>query len=384
MSETSPAITASAKSDIAVASVPVPEAFFSYVQADDDHDQGYLTNFRRALSAEISAQLGQDFVIFQDRMDILWGQRWKQRIESSIDSATVLIAVVTPRFLKSDACREEVLRFREREARLGRNDLIFPLYYISVARWGKGSEDELVRDMASRQYSDWRTFRFEPLDRSDARRQIAHLASQIVASISLEAPPSKSVVLEQSHEGFVELMAEMEATMPLFTQTLVDFSSELTRVGEIVSSRQQDLEAATHSPKPSVARLKVIAEVAKALEAPTQLMEELSANYEDQLARVDGAVRAMIEGIPELSGEDVEKAEEVLGSLDELSNQADEGLQALQEFRKVLHTLSNLSSTIRPVLNRMDQAVASMLPSRSTFASWLTGWKAALEVHHSD
>src|SRR4051794_38582576 len=94
------------------------EAFFSYVRADDEHEEGYLTEFRRALAAEASAQLGEDFLIFQDRNDLLWGQRWKKRIEETIDSSTVLIAAITPRFFKSDACREEWDRFRAREKRL--------------------------------------------------------------------------------------------------------------------------------------------------------------------------------------------------------------------------------------------------------------------------
>jgi cobaltochelatase CobT len=73
--------------------------FFSYVQADDEHDSGNLTNIRKRLAAEVRMQTGRDFLIFQDRDDILWGQRWRAAIGSSIDSTTLLIAVLTERGL---------------------------------------------------------------------------------------------------------------------------------------------------------------------------------------------------------------------------------------------------------------------------------------------
>lgn len=46
--------------------------FMSYVRADDEHDAGYLTDFRERLSGEVRAQTGMRFDIFQDRHDIAW------------------------------------------------------------------------------------------------------------------------------------------------------------------------------------------------------------------------------------------------------------------------------------------------------------------------
>lgn len=60
-------------------------------------------------------QTGEDFMIFQDRKDILWGERRRSRISQSIDATTLLIAVITPAFFKSDVCREELEQFLLRE-----------------------------------------------------------------------------------------------------------------------------------------------------------------------------------------------------------------------------------------------------------------------------
>ncbi|HUY76182.1 MAG TPA: toll/interleukin-1 receptor domain-containing protein, partial [Ktedonobacterales bacterium] len=107
-----------------------PAAFMSYAQFNDRHDDGFLTQLREKLSGEVQAQTGQPFHIFQDRKDIRWGQQWRERIEDSLDSATLLIPIITPSYLLSEPCRNEFQRFLQREAKLNRNDLILPIYYI--------------------------------------------------------------------------------------------------------------------------------------------------------------------------------------------------------------------------------------------------------------
>ena len=67
-----------------------PVAFMSYVHLNDQHENGRLTQFRERLSGEVHMQSALKIEIFQDRKDIAWGQRWKERIEESIDSTTFL------------------------------------------------------------------------------------------------------------------------------------------------------------------------------------------------------------------------------------------------------------------------------------------------------
>ena len=82
-----------------------PAAFMSYARFNDAHDDGQLSAFRERLAAEVRAQTGREFVIFQDRADIEWGQNWRQRIEETLDVVTLLLVVITPGFFRSAACR---------------------------------------------------------------------------------------------------------------------------------------------------------------------------------------------------------------------------------------------------------------------------------------
>lgn len=159
-----------------------PAAFMSYAHFNDEHDDGLVSEFRRRLAAEVRVQTGEDFVIFQDRNDIAWGQNWQHRIDEALDAATLLVVIITPSLFRSSACRAEIERFLARERELGRRDLILPVYYVSTPELDDPAgqnADELAGVLASRQFADWRELRFEPFASPLVRKAIAHLASQM-------------------------------------------------------------------------------------------------------------------------------------------------------------------------------------------------------------
>jgi F-box protein 11 len=154
----------------------------SYARFKDVHDDGQLSVFREQLAAEVRAQTGQEFMIFQDRADIAWGQNWQQRINETLDAVSLLVAVITPGFFASQECREELGRFLERERQLGRDNLILPVYYVSAREMDDlavRESDELATALASRQLADWRELRFEPQTSALVRRSLAQLASRM-------------------------------------------------------------------------------------------------------------------------------------------------------------------------------------------------------------
>ena len=159
-----------------------PAAFMSYARFDDQHDDGQLTAFRERLAAEVRVQTGEEFLIFQDRADIAWGQNWQQRIGQALDTVTLLLVIITPGFFRSPHCRAETEQFLDRERQLGRDDLILPVYYVSTPEIddpGRRDADPLAATLAARQHADWRELRFEPATSPAARKAIAHLATRM-------------------------------------------------------------------------------------------------------------------------------------------------------------------------------------------------------------
>lgn len=160
-----------------------PAAFLSYVRFDDKHEDGKISELRERLSSEVRAQTGDEFPIFQDRNDILWGENWEQRIDKSINASTFLIPIVTPSFFKSPSCRKEIEQFLKREKRLKRNDLILPIYYIDsssqVEPEGTAKRDKVAEIIFSRQYADWRELRPELITSPQAVKILIQMAQQV-------------------------------------------------------------------------------------------------------------------------------------------------------------------------------------------------------------
>ncbi len=171
-----------------------PAAFLSYDHLDDKY--GHISQFRERLADEVCIQTGEDFLIFQDRSDIQWGDSWKRRIEDSLDAVTFFIPIVTPSFFKSEYCRAELKQFIERERKLNRRDLILPVYYVSTPLLDdalKRNGDDLATEIANRQYADWRDLRFEPFDSSTVGKELERLASQIRCALEDAEPLSYKV-----------------------------------------------------------------------------------------------------------------------------------------------------------------------------------------------
>nr|QNO48901.1 hypothetical protein MOGPJHGO_00003 [Methanosarcinales archaeon ANME-2c ERB4] len=192
----------------------------SYAHEDDKY--GHVTRFYERLSHEVGVYIGEKFSIFRDREEILLGQSWKERIEESLDEVTFLIPIITPLFFGSPACCDELQRFLDREKKLGRNDLVLPIYYVDCPLLNdeeKRAGDELAQAIADHQYADWRELRFEPFTSPQVGRTLARLAVQIrdaldrvQASEKKEAPePDAGVTRRLSEDVSVPLPPDIES-----------------------------------------------------------------------------------------------------------------------------------------------------------------------------
>jgi len=187
---------------------PSATAFFCYVRSVDRHDGEFLSDLRKLLSDEVRVQSGREFCIFQDRKDISWGENWQSRIVESLNTAALLIPVLTPGFFESKHCRNEVEVFLRREERLKRNDLILPIYYIDCPHFNDPHQlraDGLARELSHRQFADWRELRFEDISSKNVRREVALIAEQVVRILKQTTQPQQTD--ENDHdEDVTEIM----------------------------------------------------------------------------------------------------------------------------------------------------------------------------------
>ncbi len=175
---------------VSVDKVVEASAFLSYSHIDDEHDGGFLSKLRERLSGEVRVQTGQKFDIFQDRINIRWGQNWSSRITGSLDESMFLIPIITPSYFTSEPCMDELKRFMEREASLKRNDLILPIYYIHhdpLHDKSKIESNQYLKAIADHQWSDWRNLRHSNIDDKDIKMRLSNLADDLKKSLNIES-----------------------------------------------------------------------------------------------------------------------------------------------------------------------------------------------------
>jgi parallel beta-helix repeat protein len=191
-----------------------------------------LTQFRGNLSAEVRVQTGEEFPIFQDRKDILWGEQWKKRIEESLDEVTFLVPIVTPSFFKSTACRKELQQFLLWERNVKRDDLILPVYYVECPLLTDQEQcvrDELAQAIAGCQYADWRDLRFEPFTSPDVCTRLADMAVHIRDALERVQRSGKTGVQKSDDRGVTHRTAQESSLLQKRDAETISRDAETTR-----------------------------------------------------------------------------------------------------------------------------------------------------------
>ena len=176
-------------------------AFVSYAHDDDEFDEGAITQLAGRLEGALKAFTGQaDLKVFIDRTDIKWGDAWKVRIAEGLAESAILIIIVTPRYLLSNECRNEVEDFL---ALSGRERWLLPIYYIEVPNLDV-RDDPVSRAVWNQQYEDWRDLRTVSRTSIKVRKAIEKLAKRIRDLLQTEELAQQSnlpvVTSETSHE----------------------------------------------------------------------------------------------------------------------------------------------------------------------------------------
>jgi hypothetical protein len=187
-----------------LAELPELVGFFSYSRRDDQHSDGALSRLRLRIHAELRLQLGRDFRLWQDTAAIPEGALWEDEIKRAIAESAFFIPIVTPSAVASPHCRFEFKAFLEREASIGRSNLVFPLLYVRVpaleheAEWRR---DDVLRIIGSRQYMDWQSFRHRDLREPEVALKIEHFCRNIVEALRRPAPPVRPAAGVQPHQA---------------------------------------------------------------------------------------------------------------------------------------------------------------------------------------
>lgn len=345
--------------------------FLSYSRDDDAHEGGLISAITERLISEFRFQTGEDLFIFQDKTSIDTGENWRRRIESGLDTTSFLLVFLTPSYLRSEACREELERFLEKEEALGRDDLVLPVYFATVR---ENTPDRLLSALLSHQYVDWRDLRFKTFDSPEVRIAIAQLASAIGSAIARIALPVPTQVKTSNDEslGVVERLAAMERSLPRLVRSIVAMTDEQQGITEEFSWATAEIERLDRRGGASNARLIVARKLAARLEPYAERLEELSRDMNRDLRSTDQGVEAMSEQIPKSSEEGIDQVtEELIASVRQARDASEQAAESVESLSSTYRDVSTTVSSIAPVLRRFGAAVAVVAECPNWFSRWI-------------
>ena len=120
---------------------------------------------------------------------ITYGANWEKENKQAIEQSSFLIPIITPAFLQSEWCYREVVQFRQRQAALGRDDLIFPIHYLDVSPFSTVRRNEwhdlaVLDHLRTHQWVDFLNLRLLPPETSvEVAKRLGEIASAICAAM---------------------------------------------------------------------------------------------------------------------------------------------------------------------------------------------------------
>lgn len=239
----SPQLSKKAKGELPVDA----NLFLSYCHADNDYLDGAIVAFARKVVEGYEYTYGATLNLFVDVDSINWGDEWKAVIEQRIDSTNFLMPVVTPRYLRSDACRAELLRFY---SQMGAGDgrrvlsLIWQDYSaVSCEMTG----DQVLAIIESHQHRDVSALQFESARSPEYRKSVQEIVSSLRSVIEERAKQAATVADQGAtesndpaglSEGLVEKLAQASEQMPQFQASAEELAKHFKELGTVFDRNQ--------------------------------------------------------------------------------------------------------------------------------------------------
>lgn len=215
--------------------------FLSYCHADNEYLDNAMTTLANELAKEYEFQFGTGLQLFVDKKGLLWGDDWQAEIARNIEETHFLIPCVTPRYLRSQICRDEFLRFLGR-AKQDKRCRILSLIWQAPEN---SQPDQVMDAIGSFQYEDVSPLRNKTPKDSEYKEVIQHLAKSlhevIVANNSLLAQDDHARahddedVGDEADEGLFEKIDRVSEEMPLFNKALDGLKDNFSEISETIN-----------------------------------------------------------------------------------------------------------------------------------------------------
>lgn len=374
--------------------LPIPSVFLSYVHADDAYHNGLLTAFAHAVE-EACDYKGVPIELILDKDALQWGDDWSERLQQEVERTTFLLAMVTNRYVASQACREEFIQFRTKTRAAGYNGLLTLL--VDAPNWDRmdlrtDPTARLIRDTINQHQwlepetpfedlePDGRRFKrvarkvADELIRRIDRRETGSAPAHSAASADSAAPGGSSDAGDEGEDeeeqapGLIELTHTIESEhLPALEQRANAFGEAMDAFNTVM---RRELALVPQGSAPTPTQIKRITE---GLEPRRRALEKATSSFSDAWRRLDADIAAMVRavdaaGVAEFSAELRSILTGLRSSLTGLNASLE--MPVIGEAAAQIKALAAFSRELRPVAKTMTGVLAAANAIRTASAAW--------------
>jgi chromosome segregation ATPase len=326
---------------------------------------------------------GEELELFVDRESLVWGDAWKERIAVAIAGTTFFIPFLTPRYFESSECRQELLKFLGEARRGGVEQLLLPVYYVTVEELDGEPTDELMIAVKERQWEDLREIRLLDEDSSQYRTAVERLAERIasIARAVSQVPDVSAQALERSEgsrdllpednepEGIVEKLGKGEEALNEIAGTLGAMAAENETLGQLAMQATDAIHDSDARQRGFAGRMAVAQRYAESLQEPAAKIQMLGEKYTSELMTVHEMSSTILEAA-ESSQEQAEEVAPYLRSLVELDDSAAEAIESTRGLIRTMQENAKLSRSLRPPTRQIATGLQAFMDGGAIIREW--------------
>jgi predicted AAA+ superfamily ATPase len=357
--------------------VPDAAVFASYVYSDDRSEDGAIVRFVNDLADRYQFLFGGTIQVFLDKHDVTLGEEWERRLTQELEQTTFLLAIVTPRFLRSEACRAEVVRFSAHARSMREPRLLLPLVWRKPRELDEAPADDPVT--AALRAAQWEDagdeLRYPDPSSGTYRRRLDQLAERLHHTVvAVERRAASRAGLDPSRaDGGGALAGDLLADFGQFEELADAFPAELDKLRAQVAGMSGVMTALGSPPQePSARSARAWANrAAQALAAPAEGLNEALESTRGAWSELDVVISRVVSSIsdePALSG--LPGAAEFLAQVRDLPATLDGFAAGVDEMLGMLAVLARMSRQLRPFAGAVQAAVSLFVEMRAAAQAW--------------
>jgi hypothetical protein len=360
--------------------------FVSYSHNDDQATYGRIQKFSSDVRSSYKSLSGLDAEMFFDTESIDLGDNWRNRIRSGLLGATILLAYISPLYLSSMACREELQDFISALPDANSRKLIIPLLFTPVNNIeDRFHDDHLWLQIVSLQYLTVHELRTSDPGSSQWMSKVSAIAERMKRAVTVPntaVPPPAAVVEKESSRPLgtedLLLVAELKAGMDDLDECANRMAGPMNKSAELLQTADRQLDHAVSFNQ----RLAVANKLGDDLAPAAELFTSYAVEFQRQMTKVDSGNRklfSLVRGAPPNGWSD-----DMAEYIQDLREHASIGLGAfsgIDTFIEMLDVLKGISSNLDWPLQRLKSALLSLSSIPGIYKYWLDEIARLYESH---